>query len=245
MRQILLISILLSLAGCATTPISDIKAVNTHVSRIAPTSEITESLFGSDTAILSNEAVKEILEGSIKFPASPTIAVLQFGKNNSAIRYYGWSYFRSEEYMDIQQKYVETLLKDIKEVNSVKKVKLVPKMMISDPMSLPKMREAAVRLQAHLLLIYNLKSDIFEKYRLFKKDEFKAYANCEAVLLDTRTGIIPFSTIVTKRHFTKKASSDTDINESRKRAVTEVSAKCLADISKQVSEFLNSIPRNL
>src|ERR1700754_1753049 len=79
------------------------------------------------------------------------------------------------------------------------------------------MRETAVRLQADLLLVFAVTSDLYYKYRVFSKDEAKAYATTECMLMDIRTALVPFSTIVTRDYYSKKKDSDANLEELRKR----------------------------
>ena len=80
--------------------------------------------------------------------------------------------------------------------------------MVGGNASITQLREAAVRLQADMLLIFSLKSDIYSKYRAFAKDEAKAFATNETLLMDIRTGVIPFSNVVTRDTLIKKGTED-------------------------------------
>jgi hypothetical protein len=64
--------------------------------------------------------------------------------------------------------------------------------------SIPVLREAAVRMQADLLVVFRITSDVYYKYVVFAKNKVKVYSTSEAVLLDVRTGLVPFTRIVTR-----------------------------------------------
>ncbi|MCG8314505.1 MAG: hypothetical protein MI976_14955 [Pseudomonadales bacterium] len=229
---------ILVFTGCTAVPIQQVSdEASSRGSMMHSQSELKASLFASDTSLLSNEAVKEILESKWVLPEDPKIALLNLSNNQYAVRHYGWSYWRSESYMDQQQRYVESLSSKVLSSSIVSEVVTIPKIMIDKNMALPQMREAAVRLQADLLVIYTLTSDIFVDQRLFQQNQIKAYATCEAVLFDSKTGIIPFSSILTKKHQTVKGSGDLNDQEARKRAESEASMSCLSSTGDKMAEF--------
>jgi hypothetical protein len=51
-------------------------------------------------------------------------------------------------------------------------------------------------MQADLLLVFRVSSDTYTQYRAFAKDKVKAYSTCEMVLLDIRTGLVPFTRVI-------------------------------------------------
>ena len=93
-------------------------------------------------------------------------------------------------------------------------------------------------MQAPLLVIYSVESIIFEKAYVFRPDEVKAYATCEMLLFDTRTGLIPFAEVVSKKHVAAKSNADANINETRKRAEKEAILESLRELAVRLREFL-------
>ena len=51
---------------------------------------------------------------------------------------------------------------------------------------------------ADLLLVFRVGSDTYSQYRTFAKDKTKAYSTCELVLLDVRTGLVPFTRVTSR-----------------------------------------------
>ena len=152
-------------------------------------------------------------------------------------RYYT-SYWNNEDYLKLQQEYIETLREKLQEVEKVKKIILMPQIIIGDNPNIFTLRESAVRLQADLLFIFSINSDIYQKYKVFKKDEVKAYATCESLLMDIRTGIIPHSEVVTEDFLTEKSDLDLDDGELRKRAEKEAILLALNKIGSRLTDFL-------
>jgi hypothetical protein len=141
--------------------------------------------------------------------------------------------------MDMQDRLSLALLKNLTS-KKVAEVKFLPSLLIPDKITIPLVREAATRLQAHAIVIYKTQSNIFDEWRLFQNVKIRSYATCEYVLLDTKTGIILSSDLVTKKVDTEKLQSDLDNNEAFLRAETEAIEQALVEAAKDVSAFLDS-----
>ena len=198
---------------------------------------ITQSLFDSKDRTLSEEDIQRLLDGKVKLPDTLRVALFNFS-NNSINRYYSY-YWQNEEYLKIQQGSLDTLVSKIQASDRVEYVSPIPSIMANQNSNVVQMREAAVRLQADVLLVFSIQSDIYYKYKAFKKDEAKAFATCEAVLMDIRTGMIPFSKVVTKEKFTRKGGGDLNSEELRRRAEREAVMMTMAEVGEQVADFLN------
>lgn len=225
----------LILAGCSTTrPVNyGLEPQQTDKQEV-----ITQSLFDSKDRTISEQDIQRLLKGKIIIPDTIRVAVYKYA-STSMNRYYSY-YWNDEEYLKTQQSYIDTLVEQLKTSDKVKKVIMVPSIMISKYPNITQLRESAVRLQADLLLVFSINSDIYYKYKAFKKNEAKAFATCETILMDTRTGVIPYSSVVTKENLVKKEQEDWTNEETRKRAENGAVILTLIDTGKSVAEFLDS-----
>lgn len=205
----------------------------------APT--LTSSLFKSDQVVLDDESISKILSSSLVLPDNAKIALIKFpGSQRGALRYYGSYYWRSEDYLKTEQKYIDTVRKRLSGSGRISEVILLPSLLTPNDATIPVLREAAVRLQADLLLVYRIRSDIYRRSRMFADDQVKAYSTCEAVLLDVRTGIIPYTTVITKESQTKKQKQDLEITETMKRAESTAVLNSLESVASELVSFLES-----
>ncbi len=230
------------LAGCSTVPEAETlmagrQGVTSYADRLIEQTTLSGSLFTSDTKLLGNEAVLEILNTPVRLADDAKIALLNLTPGGWGLRPYG-SYWRTEEYMDLQHQYVQVFVEGLAQAERVDEVVSMPSIMTDQSMTLPQMREAAVRLQADLLVIYGVRSDIFEKTRFFEKDQVKAFATCELLLFDTRTGVIPFTTILTEKYVTLRQANDFNWSETRQRAQSEATMAVLKKAAAEVNAFL-------
>lgn len=197
---------------------------------------ITQSLFNDKESNLSEADIQRLLNGKIVLPDTLRIALLNYSHNRNN-RYYTY-YWSNEEYLQLKQRSIDTLRSQISALANVQKVTPMPAILANTNSKLVQMREAAVRLQSDLLLIYHLRSDIYYQYKFFQKDIAKAYATCELVLMDVRTGMIPFSTIRTTEYTTRKQEQDINIDELRKRAEERAILQTLGKVGAEVAVFL-------
>jgi len=200
---------------------------------------LTSSLFASDEAVLGDEAIKTILSSRLRLPDNAKVALIKFpGSQHGALRYYGSYYWRSEDYLKTQQKYIDAVSDRLSASEDVSEVVLLPSLLTPNDATIPVLREAAVRLQADLLLVYRITSDIYHRSKLFADDEVKAYSTCEAVLLDVRTGIIPFTTVITKEAQAKKEKRDLETAETMRRVESAAVMDSLNIMAAELVSFL-------
>lgn len=197
---------------------------------------ITKSLFDSKDRTISEEDIQRILNGAIVIPDTITVAIFKY-PSTSINRYYT-NWWTDEEYLKTQQSFVDTLVSQIGSSNKVKKVIPVPTLMASTSPNITQLRETAVRLQADILIVYSVTSDIYYKYKVFQTNEAKAFATCETILMDTRTGVIPHSSIVTREKHAFKNQQDLTDTETRKNAEKEAILLTLVEAGAQISSFL-------
>lgn len=115
--------------------------------------------------------------------------------------------------------------------------------MTSTSPNMTQLRETAVRLQADLLVVYSITSNIYHKYRAFQKNQAKAFATCETILMDTRTGVIPHSSIVTKEKLAVRDREEFAEAETRKKAEKKAVLLTLIDTEPKLATFVYEIKR--
>ncbi len=199
---------------------------------------ITESLFNDKDRTLLESDIQKLLDGRLVLPDTLRLAVFKFGMNNQF--YSKYNYYRADENLvKAQQSYIDTLVAGLKNNRRVESVHPIPSLMLSSNPTITQLRETSVRLLSDLLLVYSTTSDIYYKFKAFKKDETKAFATTEVFLMDIRTGLVPFSTVVTKDCYTKVLKDESE-DEVRKRAEREAVILTLTEASKQIDIFIKT-----
>lgn len=202
----------------------------------SPDDEITQSLFSDKNATISEENLQMILEGHAFLPEKLRVAVVNVENIPSANRRYMWN---DEDYISSRQKYLSVMTDNLEQQNRVKKVTLIPDMMIPSPPSFTAIREAAVRLQANIAVVYSIRGGLYSKYKLFSSDEYKAFATTQVMIMDVRTGLVPFTTVVTEEYSSKKQKSDFNNSEAIGRVQEEAVSLTLAKVCAELNAFLS------
>jgi hypothetical protein len=203
---------------------------------------IATSLFPSDQAVMSDEAVARILSSKLELPARAKVALMKFPDAEGS-RFYGRSYWRDEEYLKLQQSQVDTLTQALVASDQIAEVRPLPSLMTPSRVSIPVLREAAVRMQADLLLVFRVGSDTYSQYRAFAKDKVKAYSTCELVMLDVRTGLVPFTRVTSRERLELKKPTELELSETMRRAEEASAAEALKAAAEDLVSFVKSVPR--
>jgi hypothetical protein len=228
------------LSGCGSMPQRSVMTTPEY----AVKEPITTSLFPSDQAVLGDEAVNRILSSKLELPAKAKLGLMKFPDAQGwSSRYYGSYYWHNEEYLKLQQAQVDTLSKALLGSDHIMEVIPLPSLMIPRQMSIPVLREAAVRMQADLLLVFRVAGDTYSQYRLFARDRAKAYSTCELVLLDIRTGLAPFTRIATRERLELKQPGDIDLAETMRRAEERAATDALKTAADELVTFVKFAPR--
>jgi hypothetical protein len=199
---------------------------------------ITQSLFNDKASTISEENIQKILDGNYQLPRQLRVAIVRLESFGLGKRSY-WSYWNDEQYVKTQQSYVDLFTDQLKSSPRVTKISLIPDLLISKTPSFTSIREAAVRMQADMVLVYAITSDIYSKSKLFARTDLKAFATTQLLMLDVKTGLIPFSAIVTKDYISEKQKEEMDRAEASTRIQNEAVLLTLREIGQKINQFLN------
>lgn len=203
-----------------------------------PEDGITQSLFTDKNATISEENLQMILDGYSFLPEKLRVAVINLENVSPTNCRYVWN---DEDYVSSRQKYLSTMTENLKQQERVKKVTLIPDMMVPSSPSFTTIREAAVRMQADIAVVYSVRGGLYSRFKMFSSDQYKAFATTQVMIIDVRTGLVPFTTVVTEEYESKKEKSDFNDSEAQKRIREEAVSLTLAQVSKEINEFLGKI----
>ncbi len=197
--------------------------------------QTSESLFDTDRQSLQTESIEKILGATVRVPRPARLAVLRFGRDRPWISY-------SKDVTQLTQDVQKDFVKKLQQCKRLSKASLLPSLMTPKRQSFPHLREAAARYQADLLLVYRSTSRVYAKQKFLRPDEVKAQCVVEAILLDVRTGLVPFTSVSVQAFTTQEAKSDFEYLETRDRAELEAVAKGLATIAAETVKFVETLP---
>ena len=229
---LLALAALLFFASCETTKNLALFSEE-HVTGYGKDTLILQSLFSDKTSTISEENIQKVLEGNIELPQQLRIALVKVDGNNE-----GKYYWNDESYLKNQQSYIDLFTSTLQQSSRVKKVTLIPDLLVSKQLTYTNLREAAVRMQADVVVLFSVTSDVYTKYKAFAKDDIKAFATTQLIVLDVRTGLVPFSTISTKDILSQKKKEETDVYEARNRIKNEAVLLTISEIGQKVTAYL-------
>lgn len=198
--------------------------------------DITQSLFDDKDAKISEENIQKILDGKYTLPQRLRVAVVNIENSPLIKRRYAWN---DEDYLSSRQRYLTTMTSNLETQSRVEKVTLIPDIMMSSVPTFTSIREAAVRMQADVVLVYSVKGGMYSKYKMFAADEYKAFATTQVLIMDVRTGLVPFATVVTEDYMSKKEKSDFNNSEAEKRTQEEAVQRTLEKVCVGLNSFLS------
>ena len=218
-RRLMIVFSACAVGGCAVPISTGVRPDAYYETRAAQ--EADASLFGGDAAVLSDEAISRILDYRYEPPPLSRVALMPFGREIWS----GWS----EELAVVSDDLKRDVIARLTSSPRVYEASYLPSILIPEKHSVPYLREAAARYQADLLLIYRTYCRSFEKYRFLAPNETKAFCGVEAALLDTRTGLVPFTSVATHSFSARKGEADLNFQETVLKAQLEAVTKALAD----------------
>lgn len=196
---------------------------------------IVESLFDDKSSSISEENIRKLLDGTYQLPASLRIAIVRLGTSKQ--RRYFWN---DEYFQKSQQSYLDSFTVRLRSSHRVASVSVVPSIMMASTPSFTSIREAAVRMQCNMVLVYSISGDYYSRYNLFKNPDLKAFATTELLLMDVRTGLIPFSTTATRDVLTRKTKDDLDVEQTRDRVLNEAALATINDVGSRIVSYLGN-----
>lgn len=188
----------------------------------------SQSLFRGDSAILSDAEITRILSFQLDLSGRHRLAVLKLGRT----RYW------SEDHAKIDQENLAAFLDRLRSAPGVAGVSQLPSLLVPEKKTVPHLREGAARYQADLLVVYETGVQTFTKYRNLGKDEVRALCTVEALLLDVRTGIVPFTTRKAEEVVAARAPDDFSFSETTARAVAAAEGRALRGVADETLAFL-------
>ncbi len=237
MKHIIYLILIIALSSCSVNrPIGQSAQGVLARGYYEPESPITKSLFDDKTSTISEENIQKILDGNYSLPNSLRVSLVKLESIQNRRNYY-WN---DEEYLKSQQKYLDLFTTKFNQSERVQKVSKIPDLLISNSPTFTSIREAAVRTQSDIVVIYSINSDLYSKYKLFSKSDIKSFATTQLIILDVRTGLIPFSTIVTKEYQSKRQENELNDNEAANRIKNGAVLLTIQEIGERINRFLKN-----
>jgi hypothetical protein len=199
--------------------------------------KITQSFYKDGNKSLTGTQIKTLLSQKVVLPTSIKLAVVKLGHLSDTTTLNG-SHRQGNQNTIIQDATVEAFEKMRGPNKRIKEVAMVPEILMPNEPNLENLRDVAAIMQSDLVLILQTKSKTDSKFHIHKKNEAKAVATIEAIVVDIKTGVIAFTSIATNTAHIQEGK-DFSYEELYIRATTDAENKALSEITKNIDQYFN------
>jgi hypothetical protein len=177
--------------------------------------------------------IESLMAHQLAWPAQIVVAVLHL-RGPLARRW--WDPVKATSQM-----LADSAIRAIATSPRVSRAAALPGLLVPSRPSVGALRESAARLQATALLVYRPSCRVYERVPFVGSPQYRAQCTLEAVLLDTRSGVMPFATVVTREHVTQKQRGEFDLSETLRRGQMEAIVSALHEVGTRLGESLRQV----
>lgn len=198
-------------------------------------------LFPADAELLDDTEIARILEFRWQVPDTIRIAMLRLpdASEFSTESNDSYWYWRPESNDAVQT--ATSAVAILSEIPGVFDVSYLPSFLLPQQKSVGLIREAAARYQADWTLVYSSEFRTNPHNRAWRDDEVFGVGTVEAALIDTRTGIIPFSARTSLPFRIPEQDEDIDLRALTLRAEQEVLDDAMAQVAQSFRSFVAKV----
>lgn len=228
MKYLLLVLLCTALSGCGS--VSTTHRPASYFTQ-NPISQVDEPLFGQISNELNESDIERILNYQLALPANNRIAILRLSSDAT------WQQ-HSSEFAELNSDLITGFVNKLRDSPRVYDASFLPSLLVPKQRTVNSLREAAARYQADLLLAYRTSCQTYEKFRFIEANEAKAFCTVEAIVLDVRSGIIPFTSVVSETYNAVSDASDMDSSETLHKTQMSSVSKAMSKIADQFNAFI-------
>lgn len=198
-----------------------------------------KALFPADSQVLPDADIARIMDARWQVPAHVRIALLPLRRDSVfASIYY---YVNPSGSLGPQTAF--QAVDELRKLPFVYDVSYLPEFLMPANKSIALVREAAARYQADWVLVYATSVAAHPKYHMFIRDEAHGMCTVDCALLDTRTGLIPFTARSTEEIHAKQQSSDEEMPVMLLRAEQQAVDAAMLSNAKALVAFLGKVDK--
>jgi hypothetical protein len=197
------------------------------------------SLLKDDKALLTDEAIQKLLSSRIQLPEKAKLAVFPVSQITGRTEEDWRATVTSPvEFLQARKANLDALEAPLLATGRFVEITHVPSLIAPPELSITRLRETAALMQADLLLLYETRAELLTYYgTLFTKDAVKAYVSIEVLLLDVRTGVLPYAETFEAIHEIKASGADWNMPDLQRRAQIEGTQEVLRTAAAGLATF--------
>ena len=200
------------------------------------------ALIGGDPLVAGDApdtSIENLLDRRLSLPSRIVVGILHLPGPSARI-----SWYASGDLSDQTQAVADSAVAVLVRAPRVERATTLPVMVVGEHYTIASLREAAARLQAHVLLVYRPSCKFYQRDPFIGAPQYRAVCTSEAVALDTRSGLLPFSTVVTREYVTQKQRGDFDESATWRRAQLQAVVFAVLEVGTRLGTFLSGVPQS-
>ncbi len=194
---------------------------------------------GLDSSQADDSTILALLHYRLTLPAGITVAVLHL-PGTLARR---WPGTRGDA-TEMGQGLADSAVRWISQSPRVHRTVILPSMLVGEHPTVAGLREVAARLQADVLLIYRPSCRLYERDPFVGPTQYRGVCTLEAVVLDSRSGVIPFASLATREQVTQHHKGEFAADETVQRVQVEATSLSFGEVASRLATFLSAVPVN-
>lgn len=204
---------------------------------------VDEEPLANELALVAGDApdtsIENLLDRQFSLPSRIVVGILHLPGPSARI-----SWYASGDLSDQTQAVADSAVAVLGRAPRVERATTLPVMVVGEHYTIASLREAAARLQAHVLLVYRPSCKFYQRDPFIGAPQYRAVCTSEAVALDTRSGLLPFSTVVTREYVTQKQRGDFDESATWRRAQLQAVVFAVLEVGTRLGTFLGGVPQS-
>lgn len=232
MRTILLCLVLSVLTGCSSV------ATQGPPPRANASAPAEGSLFATDAEALTDEQIRRILGTSFELAPPARLALLHLDHRVHPDA--GDLWWSSRRVVTSGQELLREATQRLREHPDFYDVSYLPTFLLPADRTIARVREAAARYQADVVLVFQTEVRPYGRQSLFSAELAKAECRAECALLDTRTGIIPFTSRATREVVVAETEDEWSLQQTVDRAAREAVEAAMLENAENLVTFLGA-----
>ena len=190
-------------------------------------------LFPSDAQVLADEDIARILGTRWEVPEHVRIALLPLRRESV--------FASASSYRAAGPQTALRAVEELRQLPFVYDVSYLPEFLLPANKTVALVREAAARYQADWVLLYSTTVSAHPDVHLFRRDEVHGQCLVECALLDTRSGLIPFTARSTEEINVKQESHREELPALILRAEQEAVDAAMLTNARSLIAFLERV----
>lgn len=226
------------LQACSTVASADRPMYRDNYGAMAaePASEsVSQASLGASGQELDDARITALMNHQVKLPSRIRVAVVKLASEGQWRNYSG-------EFNDLSDSVERSLINTLRNSDRVYDASFLPSIMVPTPRTTAVLRESAARFQADLLLAYASACQSYQRYNFIRNNETKAVCQVEAVLLDTRSGVVAKTVVSSEEFRLYQQTNDISFRETWRKAELDATAKALGQVADEVVSYLRKVP---